>query len=316
MNRILSISALLCILLLLSMCQNRKSGQNSQDEAPPNDEEVITPDEPLEEEADMDQDQAEETQAGEEPVTEDFNYIIAGSGSFLYFFGASGAGIWHDLSQILDDFNEPLDFHIHTINGFSETHSLGKTDLNFDEYCGCPEFFLDGYSQESFYVGITGDWNPFSEDIDFEPMNTEYSEEIGLAYLMNNGLEDPELSIDEVIELDIDDDGTMDAIIDLFHEERGQNYGSAAGSYSVLLMVFDVREDPVAIPILSNIYTHDGENEMDMVNDNNILAIADLNGDGIFELAITDSYYEGGGTVVLSLWNDKFEKMFRCFCGS
>ena len=93
--------------------------------------------------------------------------------------------------------------------------------------------------------------------------------------------------------IDLDGDGKDDAIIDAANIMM-ENYSlTKAGSYSIIILVFDVNGSPEIAQIHSVVYTEDAADEMAEIFDNEYTALADLNGDGVYEIIITTGYYEG-----------------------
>ncbi|WP_137390908.1 hypothetical protein [Rhodoligotrophos defluvii] len=124
------------------------------------------------------------------------------------------------------------------------------------------------------------------------------------------GLAKPELKFKQVISVDLDGDKRDELIVNAAH--LGEE-GAGPGDYSVLLVV---KGDEV-IPIHSDVVPpEDQQSEiLPALLDNEVVAVVDLDGDGIFEIVNYSAFDFGDGWELVSLKQGKAKHLLWCGCG-
>lgn len=131
-------------------------------------------------------------------------------------------------------------------------------------------------------------------------------------HLQESGLEDPVIAVKQVIVVDLDRDGGRSIIINAVRDGGGEQ---RRGDYSVMLLHEPAGvEGSRTIPIYSDIVLED-EDYVSTVLDNTIVAIADISGDGLYELIVYGSFAFGDGWEVIRIDGDEVEGVLGCGCG-
>jgi hypothetical protein len=140
-------------------------------------------------------------------------------------------------------------------------------------------------------------------------------------WLISEGVNDPDVSIDRVLRVDVDGDGVDEVFIEASKiENPDELLGEPAGSYSVLLYRWVDTDDDVQVTVIDGYVVDEANAEGDdfsgfMVR-NKFLAVADLNGDAVFEIVTTSTYYEGSSATIRSISGGTAKEELTAGCGA
>ncbi|MCF8242615.1 MAG: hypothetical protein K9J16_14650 [Melioribacteraceae bacterium] len=244
----------------------------------------------------------------------EINLIFFGIGNYATFYGGVMGDEWYSPEFVLEKLDNSVEVNFYAMDG--ELGKLFFTDslLMYDEYCDCPDYYvdldIDGYQ----IIGITGKWDPFAPELIFPEDPTPYNNSVK-EFLVTYGIENPVYSFENYIESDFTGDGKRDAVVDVVHDEYNEYGITQRGSLSVVLLISDIEGEQEIIPIFDRVYLEDGTDEMDLLFNNEIEFIADLNGDGVYELIISDGYYEGSNSSIYTFKDNVFFGQIGCGCG-
>lgn len=139
-------------------------------------------------------------------------------------------------------------------------------------------------------------------------------------WLTSEGIGDAEVSIDRVLRVDLDGDGDNEVLIEASSIENGTALlGEPEGSYSVLLLRAVDDADDVVTTVIDG-FAVDEENANSesfpgFIEVYRFIAVADVNGDGVFEIATGSRYYEGSGAALLGLDGTATRELLSAGCG-
>ena len=121
--------------------------------------------------------------------------------------------------------------------------------------------------------------------------------------LRERGVEDPEPRVVQVVRSDLDGDGRDEVVV--VTERIGDSEGLIArtGDYSVVFLRRVVDERPVTTLVSESIPKPQPE-QTPFVLSHRVSAVADLNGDGRMEIALSQRYYEGAAVTFFELRAD------------
>ncbi len=154
-------------------------------------------------------------------------------------------------------------------------------------------------------VGSTGDWELRPRPVE-EIAADEAHRQAVRDVVEDQGVNDPEILIQQVVRVDVDGDGTDEVLISAEDIENPNTLlGEPEGSYSMVLLRRVTPDGVDTISLSSFVVTaegaDDGEDFSGFMSYSRLVDVADLNGDGVFEAVIQTGYYEGGSVAIYAL---------------
>ena len=119
----------------------------------------------------------------------------------------------------------------------------------------------------------------------------------------------PYIRIRQLIEADFDGDGKTETLINAFHSRRGRE---RKGEYSILLLVRPGEPKPLA-----TIQTEISEKDSafsSLLWENTIVALTDMDGDGVLEIITSGTSYFGSGWELIRYRGGKVDHTLFCGC--
>lgn len=182
----------------------------------------------------------------------------------------------------------------------------------------CPDFtrFEFELKQDTgVAIGSIAKWNLVPRiPTSINASNSTYKTVVA-NFLRKKGIARPVVSIKEAFRVDLEGDGVEEVVLSATYYKKGLSSDAAVGDYSFVLVrkaVGKVVTDHLLEGdfIVKNV-------DFGAPNEYHISAIADLNGDGIMEIVLNGSYYEGDFAGAFELKNGKPVKIkeFEIECG-
>jgi hypothetical protein len=185
-------------------------------------------------------------------------------------------------------------------------------------YVDIPAEIRDSLPAGSHYIGVAGKWNPLPRAPKIEGNNNPVYRNLVADLLKRKGIRRPQVNIVKVVRVDLEGDGTEEVIINATRVHRWES-GSItpnpdAGDYS-LVMLRKIINGKVQTIMLDEEY-HPKAERFTAPNEYNLVAVLDLNGDGVMEIVNSGAYYEGDWKTVYSIKGNKAEDVLGCGCGA
>lgn len=130
-------------------------------------------------------------------------------------------------------------------------------------------------------------------------------------FLVSKGLEDPAVEIAQALRVDLDGDGAPETLVNAVHTERGN---ARRGEYAVVLARTGEGESARTVALAEDITPEDSDYPS-VLWENTIVAVLDLEGDGVMEIALYGEFYHGYGWEIVRLRNGEAEHVAFCGCG-
>lgn len=120
----------------------------------------------------------------------------------------------------------------------------------------------------------------------------------------------------QVLRSDLDGDGKVEVVVAAERLTDKESLFAQPGDYSIVF-VRRVVDENVDTTVISESIPRFGADETPFINSQRVSALADLNGDGRMEVAVSGRYYEGAGMVFYELEEDgTFNEVLRSGCGA
>lgn len=185
-------------------------------------------------------------------------------------------------------------------------------------YVDIPREIIESNPTGSHYIGVAGSWNPLPRAPRIES-NDQASYRNAVAELLRRkGIRRPEVNIMKVVRVDLEGDGVDEVIVNATRVNRwdhgGIQHTLKAGDYS-LVMLRKVVNGKVQTIMLDEEY-HPTAERNSPPNEYKLIAVLDLNGDGVMEVVVSGAYYEGEWKTVYSIKGNKATDVLGCGCGA
>lgn len=247
--------------------------------------------------------------------------VIVADGYVLGYFDADGDA-WISLST--DDERDPLPdplvaggetYRFLDLDGIDEVRPLGPVI----EYCYLG--INHGVDEDAGLgqVGIpAGGIDPFPRGVEVIGASPAHVDAVGV-WLEEQGVAEPDPRIDRVTRFDVEGDGRFEVLIEASKDAHGQGTNEA-GAYSVVLYRYvDDDEQVQTVEIGGDVVTQDEvdeQGEFQIVFVYEVLAVADLSGDGVFEIVTKGWFYEGESVEVLDVFEGTLTPVLGTGCGA
>ena len=208
-----------------------------------------------------------------------------------------------------------------TVKGISDlVLSIGRPAEESKEDDGCAgtfqqELSLDPNKLGNYQVAILGRGEELKQTLPkkieiLTPTDAAY-QKIVSDYLKEGGLDNPQISIRQLVKTDLDSDGVDEVVLNASRTERDL---ARKGEYSVMLVHKKSATSSKLYEVLSDITVEDSDDPSD-VWENTIAGIVDIDGDGIMEIVVYSSFYFGDAWQVLRLKDGAVDQPLVCGCG-
>ncbi len=208
-----------------------------------------------------------------------------------------------------------------TVKGVSDlVLSIGRPAEESKEDDGCAgtfqqELSLGADNLGKYQVAVLGKGEDLKQTLPkkieiLTPTDTAY-QKIVSDYLKKGGLNDPQITIRQLVKTDLDSDGVDEVLLNASRTERDL---ARKGEYSVVLVHKTSGASAKLYEVLSDITVEDSDDPSD-VWENTIAGIVDIDGDGIMEIVIYSSFYFGDAWQVLRLKDGAVDQPLVCGCG-
>jgi hypothetical protein len=253
------------------------------------------------------------TTSGEQPA--DFTPILYGGnfspGNFL-LLGGAGRGAWLSPEESVSRFVGRSTYSLHTMN------ALNKYSLRGDapEYSPTCKVFWVGSDEdpgEDGLVATLGGWSVTKYPLlELSPSVDTFYHQAVLDWLRSQGVANPVSENVRIFRVDLEDDGVDEVFVSATHLDASQ-HTTKAGDYSIVLMRKLVGTAVTTTLVAGNIYTSQ-ELQTTYPNTYSLANFIDLNQDGVMEVVVDVTHWEGGGALVYEVNGQTVQEVLRSIC--
>lgn len=169
--------------------------------------------------------------------------------------------------------------------------------------------------QKSIF-GVAGSWNALPRTPQFLSTDDDTYKALTTDLLKKKGIATPRVRLTQVIKIDLAGDGTAAVLVAATYFAHGVKAGVTikAGDYSVVYLR-QVVAGKAQTYILGGEF-HPQDLNQNLATEFKVGAVLDLDGDGVMEIVIHSRYYEGAGTEVFKLQNNRPLKVMEAGWGA
>ena len=182
-----------------------------------------------------------------------------------------------------------------------------------------PEGDLSGLSDVNVYdengknmdydIAISADWNLFPRAYAEQSADTSEYQTLVEDLLAQEGLADPVTALRQVVTVDLDGDGTEEVLISADSTPDDQFDKPEKGDNALLVLRKIIDGQPVDWIAASNIMVRDPISDFPYRDSYTVESCADLDGDGILEVVVKRTQYEGSIFSIYKLTGDRLTRV-------
>jgi hypothetical protein len=224
--------------------------------------------------------------------------------------GGTENGVWIDAAAAAARLSGGETYFLYSPAGLVGT-AVG-TRPAMEEICGQFNLQWDPPPSATSLIGLGGDWNALPRTPE-DPAISSFPTYVTVAgdWLASNGLTAPDpLRLTSVKRVDLDGDGTWEAIISASRLSENTLHDVSAGDFSMVLLLREAIPD--TIQLAGDFYPE--AKSLAFPQAYEFLSILDLSGDGRMEIIVRVSRWEGGGTLVFDFDGTTVNRIFDAVC--
>lgn len=177
----------------------------------------------------------------------------------------------------------------------------------------CPQPVVSLAAPVPNTIGLVARWNATPRLPQALSTDSVTYQQVVATALQNAGLANPEVNISRILRVDLEGDGTDEVIIVASRLTAGLGQPPAAeGDYATVLLRKIIGDDVVTVPLALDIYQESTDLAFPLQYD--VLAVADLNGDGRLEIVVESNRYEGRLVTVYETYGDTAQAVLHGGC--
>ena len=158
-------------------------------------------------------------------------------------------------------------------------------------------------------IAISADWDLFPREYAEQSEDTEEYQTLMEDLLTEEGLSDPVTALRQVVTVDLDGDGTGEVLISSDSTPDDQYDKPEKGDNALLVLRKLIDGQPADQIVASNIMVRDPISDFPYRDAYTVESCADLDGDGILEVVVKRSQYEGSIYSIYKLEGDRLNRV-------
>lgn len=230
-----------------------------------------------------------------------------------YLLGGSQNGKWLTAEKVAPTIGQRTAMVLVNLRGIAGS---GAILSNLGEDSGaCPEnklMRLEPETDSGFAVGANAGWDLVPRAPKLLSVANKTYRKIAADFLRAKGIGRTKIRLRQIVEADLDGDGRTEVLMTGNFYKKGNMEAQTPGDYSFALLRRIVNGRARNILIAGEFFTRRGY--YDPPNTREILAVADLNGDGRMEIVLDTHYYEGNWKQVFEINGSKLSKVLETSC--
>ncbi len=233
--------------------------------------------------------------------------------SDYYLLGGSQNGKWLPAETVAPTLKKRTEMVFVNLKGVVK----GSAILNNtgEDYGACPEnkvMRLEPETGSGFAVGANANWKLVPRVPKLIAVTDQAYRKIAADFLRTKGIAGTKINLRQIVQIDLEGDGQAEVLITGNFYKRGIMETQTPGDYSFALLRKIVNGRVRNILIEGEFFTK--RDYYDPPNTREILAVADLNGDGRMEIVLDTHYYEGSWKKVFEINGTQLSKVLEASC--
>ncbi len=165
-----------------------------------------------------------------------------------------------------------------------------------------------------FMVAVTGGWKAAPRKPTRFLTNQPVYHEAAAAFLRGQGIAAPEVALTQVIRVDLEGDGVDEVLVAGTRRRTADPGGLMPGDYSFVFLRKLAGGKVSTVALLADIHPDPRPEVVSYRFD--VMAVIDLNGDGVMEIVVQSEYYEGSAATVFTVEGLAVTQVLIAGCGA
>lgn len=238
-------------------------------------------------------------------------YPIADSSAACFLGGAAG-NRWLNAATAVRTMRGGERYRIYSLTG-----QVGEATATRPESMDvpCPETLQVNMTPElpEGAIAIGGAWNAMPRIPRAVGASDPAYQTVIADILRRNGIPRPQVTITQVLRIDLEGDGTEEVLISATRYATGGLPRVRVGDYSLVVLRKLINGQAQNIVVTGEY--HRRAANFAAPNTYIVTGVADANGDGTMEIFVHGRYYEGAWTTVYRLNGNRVAEALQCGCG-
>lgn len=243
-----------------------------------------------------------------EPARASVHLIVDAKNGQL--FGAAAGGDWLPADSAAQHANGGERYRLYGLQG-ALGGGIGTPASPPAETCMNPLIRIDPESDEDV-VAIEGAWDAVPS-VPIQQNSQPVYQEAMAERLRAHGIAEPEVRITQILRVDLEGDGAEEVLISA-NLQRGMGTSAQPGDYT-LVVLRRLRDGNVESVPLREEYYPDGCIADCAPSTLRISGIVDANGNGVMEVILAFTYYEGEGSALYEVDEEGAHEVLSWLCG-
>lgn len=222
-------------------------------------------------------------------------------------------GEWLPAGAVADQvgFDQAFDLYANGYAGVAITKDYGAPDFN--PHCGERYIGTDFSNYVPNLIGVKQGWDVTYRAWEEIPVSTPVYYAAVADWLVAQGFTLPAVRISRILRVDLEGDGVDEVFISAAHFKDESGHLAEQGDYSMILMRKVVGAEVVTTTVVSDLYTNSTAEQV-FPSTYTLASLLDLNRDGILELIVDVSRWEGGGVILYQVNGSQVKEVVRAVC--
>ena len=245
------------------------------------------------------------------PAFEDgtFSPVFYGTSSFLLLGGFRQDQGWVSAENAFPYVKNEAEYDF-----FSPRGSIKLRGTTLEISPTCRQYFMRSSAvlPESM-VGVASGWvTGKRETTDLSPTDPAYVQAV-TEWFQSRGASPGEIHITRILQADLEGDGINEVLLSATYFKDISGHMTETGDYSVVLMRKVLGNNVLTIPLISEYYVSSAP-ELSYPRTYTLAEAIDLNRDGILEVVVDVSRWEGNGAIVFRVDGQNAREVLRAIC--
>ncbi|THB65795.1 MAG: hypothetical protein D6E12_11845 [Desulfovibrio sp.] len=232
-----------------------------------------------------------------------------------YLLGVAHFDAWLESSMAADLVQPKINYELYSLNGWAGT-AVGLAAEEYSEIC--PETYavpmIVRQVTDGPLMAIGGAMHDVMPRWP-EQLNTSSEMYRGFVadFLRQNGIPNPQVTITQLLRVDLEGDGTDEVLIAATHLQDDYGLEVHAGDYSIVLLRQLVNGRVETTMLEGEIFPV--ADQYFVPTKRSIQGVLDFDRDGVMEIVLGFSYYEGHSSGIFAKYVDGWEYVIGAGCG-